>query len=297
VICNGNISTLSVSGANTFTWNATTTGSTYTVNPTTLTVYTVSGTNSFTCDAVATITIDVFSPTVGITGNTVICEGNSATLTATSADTYTWSNNFQSATNIVTPGSTTTYTVDALTTSAGGSGITCPSSATVQVKVNAMPSVTATSNYTALCKGESATITATGANTYSWSTSATTNTISVTATVVSNILVTVVGTSTDNCSGNATIQLKVNACTGLEENAKAASLSVFPNPNNGRFTVRSEEALELNVINGLGQVVKALSLNGSNNYEVSVSELPAGVYFITGKSGHQQLSKKIVIKD
>ncbi len=94
------------------------------------------------------------------------CSGVPIVLTASAANSYTWSANAggaNTATVSVAPLTNTTYTVTAFTG-------TCSATAVVTVNVNPLPIVTV--NSTTLCATYAATLTAGGANTYTWSTGA-----------------------------------------------------------------------------------------------------------------------------
>ncbi|MEO8759437.1 MAG: T9SS type A sorting domain-containing protein [Bacteroidia bacterium] len=102
------------------------------------------------------------SISVSVTGNTNICKGISTTLTASGATSYIWSNNDSTATITLSPTASKTLTVIGLT------GL-CVSSASVVITVSPHLVVTGTST---LCPGSTATLTATGATSYTWSANA-----------------------------------------------------------------------------------------------------------------------------
>ena len=104
-------------------------------------------------------------------------------------------------------------------------------------------------------------------------------------------------TDANNCTAKATLATTVSACTGINESTEnTEAYSVYPNPSSGSFTIRSLNAIHLTLSNDLGQVVKNLNLDNSNEYEVSVSGLPTGVYFITGQSEDGlMLKRKLII--
>jgi PKD repeat protein len=68
------------------------------------------------------------SPVINIQGTDSICKGSSTTLTASGGNTYSWSNNINTANNIVSPQVSTTYTVT-------GFENTCYSTASLSVEV------------------------------------------------------------------------------------------------------------------------------------------------------------------
>jgi hypothetical protein len=105
-------------------------------------------------------------------GSTTLCSGNQTTLTASGGATaWSWSpSSITTATAAVMPATTTIYTVT-------GSLATCVKTATVLVTVNTTPTLTA--NSTTICTGGQATLVASGAPNYSWSTTQTTSVINV----------------------------------------------------------------------------------------------------------------------
>src|SRR6185312_8089014 len=159
-----------------YTWSpatglSATTGVSVTANPAATTIYTVTGTSASGCVDSNTVTITVNAlPTITASASSgTVCAGNATTLTASGASTYDWSpaSSLSASTGspvTATPPGTTTYTV--VGTSASG----CADSAFVTITVNPNPtlSITLSGNDT-LCPGQSLTMTATGATTYTWS--------------------------------------------------------------------------------------------------------------------------------
>ena len=75
-----------------------------------------------------------------------ICAGASATINASGSSTYTWNTNSNASSIIVTPNTTTNYTV------VGTNSIGCISSAVVTVTVNNLvPSMTILSSTNSIC--------------------------------------------------------------------------------------------------------------------------------------------------
>jgi hypothetical protein len=219
-ICAGQNTTLTASGANIYSWNPSSSiyppanGSSVVAHPTTSTVYTVTGSVA-SCSATQTIAIIVNpTPTIAIT-NTAICAGGSATLTASGASSYNWNTGATTNTISVNPSSTTTYSV------IGSSAFGCTATAVGIVSVSPSPSITA--NSATICVGQSATLTANGANTYSWSTGQTTNSIVVTPTSTTDY--TVIGTNLAGCT--ATTISNVNVVTAPTSISATAS-NIYP---------------------------------------------------------------------
>ncbi|MBI3501021.1 MAG: PKD domain-containing protein [Bacteroidetes bacterium] len=205
-ICSGNNVTLTASGANTYLWSSGQTTTSITVAPTSNTTYTVTGTNASGCTAIATQAITVSTPTVttSVSPSSTICLGNSATITASGASTYSWSPGGQTTASIaVSPTVNTTYTV------IGTNAIGCTASATRLITVSSPAVSIAASPSATICIGNSTTLTASGASTYSWNTGATTAAITVSPT--SNTTYTVTGTNALGCTNTATKAVTVNA--------------------------------------------------------------------------------------
>lgn len=170
-VCTGGTATLTASGADTYTWNATQAAASITVSPSATTVYTVTGTDLSGCETtfVTQVTVNAL-PTVAANAPTV-CAGGTTTLTASGASTYTWST-AQAATSItVSPTANTAYTV----TGTDGNG--CVNSFTTQVTMSAAPVITV--NSSTICSGATATLTASGVSSYTWSTGSVSSSVTV----------------------------------------------------------------------------------------------------------------------
>ena len=160
-ICSGSSLTLTTNAVSGILWSTGGTGASVVVSPTVTTSYSVAGTSSANCVASSNIFITVQTPTslnVTSTSNSV-CLNATVALTASGANTYTWSGGILNGTSF-TPSATTIYTLTA--TNACGTYST-----TQTVSVSALP-VIAISTSSAVCAGNVATLTAGGATTYTW---------------------------------------------------------------------------------------------------------------------------------
>lgn len=206
-ICPAQTATLTVSGATTYTWNpGNLTGNTYTINPAASTTVNVLGANG-TCTAQATASISIGSNISIAVNNPTICAGQTASLTASGATSYTWSTSQNTNTLNVTPASTTIYTI------AGMNG-SCSGSNTAVVTVVAVPSVSVTSS--TICSGSSATLIATGASNYTWSPGGQTTT-SITQNPNTTTIYTVTG-SNGTCTNSAMGSINVTTTPTINVN-------------------------------------------------------------------------------
>lgn len=208
-VCAGSSTTLTAGGASTYTWNTTQASASITVSPAASTIYTVEGTDMNGCVNTFTTQVTV-SPLPSVTANSPsVCAGSSTTLTATGADTYTWNTGQAAASMTVNPAANAIYTVTG--TDLNG----CVNSSTTQVMVNVLPSVSA--NSPSLCTGTTATLTASGASTYTWSTAQVA--LSITVSPTANTVYTVSGTDLNGCENTFTTQVTVNALPLVSANS------------------------------------------------------------------------------
>ena len=292
-ICSGNTASLNInSNALSYTWTpGSFTTNAISVNPTVTTVFTIT-TSGNNCSNSQTSTVIVNSiPTITASiSNPVICAGASITLSGSGANTYTWSGGALNGVAF-SPSVSANYTL----TGTSSAGCTSTNNATQSVTVNSLPTVNVISSNSIICFGQSATLTASGANTYSWNTGATTTVITVTPNI--STAYSVIGTNTNNCSNTNSITILVSTCTGLWNNElDNSNITIYPNPTNGEFKIKSNNTeLNLLLLNNLGQLIKELTINSSNNYQLSINDLSAGIYLITGSCNNQILKQKIII--
>jgi parallel beta-helix repeat protein len=203
-ICSGQSFTIVPTGADTYTYLN---GSSI-VTPSSTTSYTVTGTTALTgCTntAISTVTVNAL-PTILVNSGSV-CAGQSFTMVPSGADTYTYS----SGSSVVTPTINTSYNI------VGTSSLGCVSSNTAvsSVTVNALPIISVSSG--SICAGQSYTIIANGASTYT-SVPSLAGPI-VTPTATTNYSIT--GTDTNGCVSSNTVvsSVIVNALPSISVNS------------------------------------------------------------------------------
>lgn len=158
-----------------------------------------------------TITIST-SPSVTINpSNPSICSGNSVNITASGANTYSWSpptglNTTSGANVIASPIVNTTYTVTGFSSG-------CSDTATVVVSINSALNIGIVSSRSIpICSGDTIILTSSGADTYLWSPSTALNT-NTGNTVIANPSVTTTYTvigSSSGCTGSDDFIVTVN---------------------------------------------------------------------------------------
>lgn len=221
-ICSGNTVNLTASGASTYSWNTGATTASIAVSPSTTTSYTVTGANG-TCVNTRTTTVVVnITPTVAV-NNPTICTGNTTTITASGATSYSWNTGATTSNIVVTPASTTVYTVTG--TNTGG----CTNVRTATVTVAPAPTVAV--NAATICAGNSANLTASGAASYTWNTGALTASIAVSPSVTTTYTVT---GANGTCVNSKTTTVNVNALPSV---SLAASSSTACTASTGGINV------------------------------------------------------------
>ncbi len=216
LICNGQSSTLTASGATNYTWTpaatlSTATGSQVVATPLATTNYTVIGASG-TCtgSTVATISVNI-TPTIVVTPTlSTICFGSSTTLTASGAPTFTWG---PAAGLSTTSGSIVSASPTVTTTYSITSGVgSCTSNVVSTVSVAPNPTLTIIASPSLICTGSSATLTANGANNYTWSPAASLSASSgsaVVSTPAGTTIYTLIG-SIGSCTTSAVSTVSVN---------------------------------------------------------------------------------------
>ncbi len=292
LLCSGVPFTLTASGASNYTWS----GSSNTVANSIVTAtnssvsYTLFGASNSGCtnSTVATVSVNPLPIVLINSSSNTICAGSTVTLSVSGASSYVWDNTSTLTSIFVSPNTTTAYSV------VGVDGNGCSNSASHSVVVNSNPTVSIVGS-NIICLGESSTLTVNGADTYTWSNGS--NFTNIVITPTSNITYSVIGVDNNNCHNSAAITVSVSECVGVAQNAKQnVILSVYPNPNNGEFTIQSENDLTVKVVNQLGQVVYSDVLNTENNKKTNISNLPVGLYYVVCSDGQSSVSKAVIVK-
>jgi hypothetical protein len=288
IICSGQTTTLTASGASSYLWNNAISGANYTVIPNANTVYSVSGTypNNVVCTAtvmqnVATLSVTQSAP--------LVCAGQTSTLTASGANSYLWNNSFNGPNFITNPVTSTVYSV----TGFYNNNLTC--SASIQQNVALL---LLTQSSPVICVGQTATITATGANSYVWNNAF--NGSNYIINPSSNTVYTVSGTYANNVVCTSTIMQSVDKCTAVEKltGSGVMTIRLFPNPANQvlilEFNDSSAEKAVVQLSNSLGELLNCESGVYENQIHLDVKNLPGGLYFLSIESKSERQTIKFL---
>ncbi|HRC66811.1 MAG TPA: T9SS type A sorting domain-containing protein, partial [Bacteroidales bacterium] len=181
----------------------------------------------------------------------------------------------------------------------------CSNFASQSISVKASPIVLFGGD-TTICHNHVITLDATNENsTYLWSTGETTPAIIVDSTGVGiggvkNISVTV--NNSDGCIASANINITFKDCTGIEELASSLGISIYPNPNQGNFTIefhaKQPTSVNMRILNLFAQQVFALDnlkINTQTLQKINLDQLPDGIYILVIETNGRTFTQKFVI--
>ncbi len=259
----------------------------------TISVYASNACGDGPLSTVETITV-LAQPIVTITASaTTICENDQIILSGNNAAGYTWDNGVTDG--VAFNPTATSYTVT------GTDFFGCTNTATQAIVINTLPVVGLTATMTGtFCGGQDVILTGSPAGgVYS-------QVSGPAAALTANIFNapsqgawTVDYTFTDGngCINNATLDFVIDCMLGLDLISADGKMNVYPNPNNGNFTIKSDlnAAGTLELFNVAGQLVHTQIIDNLSEKVIEIKDLTPGVYTMTIKSGDQLFSGKMNI--
>ncbi|MDQ3047148.1 MAG: T9SS type A sorting domain-containing protein [Bacteroidota bacterium] len=298
-VCNGDMVTLMGGGATSYTWdNGAVDNVAFAATATT--TYMVTGTDANGCVNTASTTVTVNPlPTVTATASdNVVCNGDMVTLMGGGAATYTWTGGVTDATPFAAT-ATTTYTVTG--TDLNG----CMSTATTTVTVNALPVVTLTAFAMDTVCFQTPGFTLTGGSpaggVYSGA-GVITGLFNPSSAGVGVFPITYTVTDANSCTSSAMQNITVEDCTGIEESISSAEINVYPNPNNGSFSIAINNAsfteVVISIVDLQGKEVFTSienNVSGSFTKEISLVNIAKGMYYIKLSTANDLTIKKLMV--
>jgi hypothetical protein len=201
---------------------------------------------------------------------------------------------------VITPTQTATYYV----TVSDGYNL---ANGNVSVIVNPVPLIHLGPADTTVCIYDTLTLDAGNPGcSYYWSNGATTQKIDVGTTGigfdVQTYTVHVINPFACTDSATITVSFSFAACTGTQEQVGDARVRIFPNPNEGYFTVsidRLNEDVDFSVETITGQSLLKSKIvpapTGKTEIKVDLSMLPKGIYIVRLKGEGTNAVKKMII--
>ncbi|GAB4130848.1 MAG: hypothetical protein Fur0041_00520 [Bacteroidia bacterium] len=291
--CGGTVTLDAQNFGSTFAWS--TGGSAQTEVVSTSGQYSVLVTDANGCSNSDTINVTINSLlTVNLGADTTQC-GGSVTLDAQNQGAlYLWSDNSSSQTLVASASGTYYVTV----TDQNG----CQGSDTINVTINTLPNVTASASATTVCLDD-ANVTLTGSPVGgTWSGSSVTGNSFDPSVGVGAYTLTYTFVDSLGCSNEASVIVNVNACTGVNENNVFAGINMYPNPNNGEFTVAATADLGRLVIivtDAQGRTVYSAQENNVQagfSKQITLGDVASGIYFVRMTANGSESVSKIAVQ-
>lgn len=291
-VCDGSQVTFNGGGATSYSWSGGVMDNVpYT--PVMTDSYTVTGTDANGCTNTASVMVTVNAlPTVTATASaSTVCAGDSVVVNGGGASTYAWSGGVTDNVAFI-PVATDTYTV----TGTDGNG--CQNTASVMVTVNAAPNVTLSLPVDTACTNVG-TLTLGGESPAggTWSGPGVTGNVfdpNTAGVGTHTITYTYIDPST-GCSAMATDNIEVDICSGIV-NAEPGTAVIYPNPNNGDFTLipSGSGMVDVMIYSATGQLVAAQKVACGQQTQVSLEA--SGMYsvVIVTADGHRTTQRVIV---
>lgn len=291
--------------AGTVSWFAASSGGSSLASGTSFTTPSISATTTFYAEATANSCVSARTPIVATvssppsltTTGAARCGSGSVTLSATpSAGTVSWfaaasgGSAIGTGTNFATPNITATTTYYALATNGGCSAT---SRVAAIATVNALPNVAVTTS------GAVLTATETGA-TYQWVTCGNKNSYNPILTGINNAQ-----SYTGGNGGVYAVFVTKNGCkdtsscitltvTGVEEETTMHNVAkIFPNPNNGEFSIELTLDAEVEIVDQMGRIVKTIQVEKGRPY--AVDDLPEGLFILKSKASNKAILGKVLV--
>ncbi len=221
-----------------------------------------------------------FSTIPASSTQSITCHQPTLTISTSNSNlTYTWQSavlgSVTASSISLTSANSGTLKVMATNTLTG-----CTDTKTLNLVTIPNPTITLSSSNPTICSGETVTLTAVGAVSYTWGTGQNSHQIIVSPSVTTSYS----SSGRDNiaCETSATITQGVNMCTALfNPLIHQPQLSVYPNPTSGYFSLETNESnsVEFSIMNYVGEIVLEGILQNKKN-ELDFTNYSKGIYFI-----------------
>ena len=298
-ICQGTIATLTATGGQSYQWSDGQAGSTINVAPDVTTTYVVTVSSSPWITSIDSVTVYVLpspaTPIITPSGTTTFCQGNSVILNSSTGSgyTYQWMRNNAIINGAINSSYTATqsgsYTVEV---TSGCSTSSLP----VIITVNPIPTTPTISQ-----NGNILSSTAPTGNQWYLNDSMIAGATNQTLNLTEN------GTYYSIVTLNGCISDKSNIITytaGIDETYSAYNISIYPNPNNGKFQIicdiETPKEASFKVIDYLGKSFyydEPKRYSENINRTIELPGLPTGIYKLIVTVDNEIITRNFAIQN
>ena len=296
--CTGGNVELTSSSASGNNWSTNATTQSITVTSSGSYSVTVTDNNGCSASSNATTVNVSNAPVPTVTASaTQACSGDQVTLTASTSDSYSWSNGATTQSiQVSTSGSYTVTTTNA--DACAGVGASDAVSVTFTATPTAAGSFTTNGNIVTFANSS------TGANSYSWDFGDFTNSSApapVHAYAANGDYQVVLTAINGNCTD--TVIFNVAITVSIEELMGISNLTIYPNPASEAAIVSFENttgtSFDLQLVDQLGRVIMSqnnIQSMGSNLVNIDLTNLSGGMYSIQLTSNQNTISKRLIVR-
>ena len=253
-------------------------------------------TDSNGCSNSSTDSLNILlEPTIIVSGDSILCFGDTCTLTAFGGLNYVWSNGDSS--NISTSQPFNSFLLNTIGLDSNG----CQNMDSIFITVNDLPQVSINAPDT-LCRDSLTTISVvSSASQFLWNNNNTNEFIQIGPfNDGDNPIYFVTATDSNGCYNSDSTIIIIEDCAVSEvRDSNNLDVNIYPNPNNGFFIIELNnhlnEEIDITCISSLGQIVNQQKFN-SKIINFNAPYLSKGIYSLIIKSKNQFLIKKIIIQ-
>jgi len=107
----------------------------------------------------------------------------------------------------------------------------------------------------------------------------------------------------NTCENSTEEEIVVDPCTGINKSNDNSGIMIFPNPNNGNFTLKVDlevnDRVDIQIMNALNEIIyedKNISTEQLYNKDINLSNYAKGIYYLRISGKETSIIKKIILR-
>ena len=254
-------------------------------------VYTVSVTDlGFNCSISHTVLVGTPQQTLttALSGTSGCTTGTLSALTSSGSGSYSY---------LWMPGSYTTTQINAVpsgvyTLTVNDAGFQCSQTKTIQLSLLPAPVLSISPSFT-ICKGETHTISVSGASTYTWQQGSQTSSLVISPTI-STVYSVTANHTLNPCTSSSSMVVTVAKCLDLAEDIQNLE-NWYPNPVSDEIIIASKEVITVRLLDASGKLAMEQEKD-KETLRLDVRRLSEGIYIIQLDDGRTLKQSKVMIR-